>query len=141
MSQSIIHTLLIFNYIFVGIFTFEAIIKITAYGKNYFYDNWNRFDFTVAILTALGIILDLSGSSYGAEQTTLIRAFRVLRIFRLVQRAKILRLIVDTMIITLPSMANVGGLLLLIYYIFAILGVQLFSTIRLQDTLNRNENF
>ena len=133
--------MLIFNYIFVGIFTFEAIIKITAYGKNYFYDNWNRFDFTVAILTALGIILDLSGSSYGAEQTTLIRAFRVLRIFRLVQRAKILRLIVDTMIITLPSMANVGGLLLLIYYIFAILGVQLFSTIRLQDTLNRNENF
>jgi len=54
----------------------------------------------------------------------------VLRIFRLIQRAKVLKIIIDTLIATLPSLANVGGLLLLILFIFSVLGMQLFGKIK-----------
>ena len=45
------------NYIFAGIFTIEAIIKIVALGRFYFKDNWNLFDLVVVIVTLLGIII------------------------------------------------------------------------------------
>jgi len=65
------------------------------------------------------------------NQTTLVRTLRILRIFRIIKRAKVLKLVVDTLIVTLPSMANIGGLLLLIVYIYAVLGVSLFGSIKL----------
>jgi hypothetical protein len=69
------------------------------------------------------------------------RAFRIGRIFRLITKAKFLRVIFNTIIITLPSLANVGALMILLLFIFSILGVQIFSTVKLQDTLNQDANF
>ena len=46
-------TLEYFNYIFMTIFTIEAVIKIIALRKAYFSDSWNKFDFTIVILTLL----------------------------------------------------------------------------------------
>jgi len=112
----------IINYIFSSIFILEAIVKIISDGKVYFYDRWNLFDFVVVVITILSIILDLAFNVLGA-QTTIIRAFRAVRILKLVKSAKVLRLIIDTLILTIPSMVNVGTLLLLVYYIYAILGV------------------
>ena len=45
------------NYIFAGVFTIEAMIKIVALGKVYFKDKWNIFDFVVVVATLIGIIL------------------------------------------------------------------------------------
>ena len=73
--------------------------------------------------------------------TTIVRAFRICRIFRLVKKAKSLRLIFNTFVLTIPSLANVGALLLLMWYIYGILGVFLFATIKLQDYLNVHANF
>ena len=50
----------ILNYVFAAIFTIEAIIKIIAFGKFYFKDNWNIFDFIIVIGTAIAIILSSS---------------------------------------------------------------------------------
>ena len=47
----------IFNYIFAGIFTIEAIIKLIAFGKRYFKDGWNVFDFIIVIGTFVGLIV------------------------------------------------------------------------------------
>ena len=49
--------------------------------------------------------------------------FRVARIIRLVKRARSLKLVLNTFLVTLPAVANVGSLLLLILYLFSILGV------------------
>ena len=116
MPSSVGTAVAILNYIFAAIFTLEAVIKIISYGKAYFKDNWNIFDFAVVIISIIGIIIDISpaSNSSAGSKTTMLRAFKVVRIFRLINRAKVLRLIVDTFIITLPSFANVGGLLLLI---------------------------
>jgi Ion transport protein len=43
--------------------------------------------------------------------------------------------------ITLPSLANVGALLLLILYVYAVVGIQAFSMIKLKNNLNSHANF
>ena len=130
MPSDIKHIISYINYTFAVIFTLEAALKIIGFGKHYFKDSWNIFDFTVVILTIVGIILQTTLSILGS-QTSILRALRILRILRLIKRAKVLRMIVRTLLITIPSMANIGSLLLLVYYIYAVLGVQLFATLKL----------
>jgi hypothetical protein len=55
---------------------------------------------------------------------TILRSFRILRVARLIKRAKSLHLIFSTFVISLPGMANIGGLLLLLLYLYSIIGVQ-----------------
>jgi voltage-dependent calcium channel L type alpha-1D len=130
------------NYGFTAIFTLEAIIKIIAFRLDYFKQGWNVFDFTIVLISYITLIIGLSSSaSVGPKQTTIARAFRIGRVFRLIKKAKFLRIIFNTIILTLPSLANVGGLLILLLFIFAILGTQLFATVTLQTTLNHHKNF
>ena len=72
---------------------------------------------------------------------TIIRSFRIARVFFFFKRNRSLKGTFQTFIVTLPSMANIGSLLLLIILIYAILGVYLFSTVRLSGDLNENANF
>jgi len=129
------------NYIFTAIFTFEAVLKINAQRRNYFHDNWNVLDFIIVIGSLIGIVVDLILSVSIGSQTTLVRTLRVLRILRIIKRAKVLKLVVDTLFNTLPSLANIGGLLLLIVYMYSILGVYLFGNIKLQGNFNHQANF
>jgi voltage-dependent calcium channel L type alpha-1D len=131
----------VINYIFAGIFTFEAGFKIYALRKDYFRNGWHLFDFIIVCGTYIGIIATTATSVEVGAQTTIIRSFRILRIIRLIKKAKSLRMIFNTLILTLPSLANVGALLLLFWYVYAILGVFLFSTIKLQEHLNDHANF
>lgn len=131
----------IINYVFAGIFAIEAIIKIIALGRSYFKESWNIFDFIIVIATLVGIMIDCSFDLGVGTKTTIIRAFRVVRIFRIIKKAKVLRIIIDTFIVSLPSLLNVGGLLFLIIFIYAVLGVQLFADIKLQEDLNHHANF
>ena len=102
------------NYLFTSIFVFEASVKILAYGKIYFHDGWNIFDFIVAIGTTISIFLSSFTSLNLGGATSIVRAFRVTRIIRLIKKAQSLRLIFITFIVTLPALINVGALLLLI---------------------------
>lgn len=83
----------VINLVFAGIFTVEAIIKLIAFGKGYFKVGWNNFDFTIVIGTYIGLILTNTTSFNVGPQTTIIRAFRIGRIFRLVKKAKSLKMI------------------------------------------------
>jgi hypothetical protein len=61
--------------------------------------------------------------------TSVVRTFRVGRILRLLNKAKSLKIIFNTIVITLPALANVGGLLFLLLYLYSILGIYLFATV------------
>lgn len=69
------------------------------------------------------------------------RAIRVQRLLRYIKRAKRIRVIFQTFIVTLPSLGSVGGLLMLCLYMYAVLGVFLFANIKLQDSLSTYANF
>ena len=89
MSQTVIHVIEIINYAFCVIFTLEAIVKIYAMRTKYFKDNWNNFDFTVVVLTA--IILGLKFAGIGKDlgvTSTILRSLRIGRVFRLIKRAQ-----------------------------------------------------
>ena len=127
---------------FTVIFTIEVIIKILGLGlKRYFSDGSNLFDFAIIIGLYVGLVVDLTTSVSVRIQATFLRAFRISRILRLVKRAKSLNIIFETFIITIPALANIGGLLLLLLYLYVIIGVQLFAPVMLQTHLNKHSNF
>ena len=131
----------ILNYVFAAIFTLEAIIKITAFGTLYFSDSWNLFDFVIVIGTAIAIILSAAISISIGPQTSILRAFRIGRVFRLIKKAKSLKMIFNTLIITIPALANVGGLLVLLLYIYSVLGVFIFAATKLNGALTPHANY
>lgn len=116
------------NYILAGIYTFEALFKIIGLGfKRYFRDKWNCFDFFVVLGTIASIFITQYTTATIGPATTFVRAFRISRLFRLIKRARRLKVIFETFIVTIPAITNVGGLLFLFIYIYSILGVFLFA--------------
>jgi len=76
------------NYLFNFLFTLEAGVKLLGIGKTYFKDKWNVFDFIIVTGTNLGLLMRISfGIDFG-PQATVIRTFRIGRMFRLLKRNK-----------------------------------------------------
>ena len=72
---------------------------------------------------------------------TLLRAIRVIRIFRLVKVSPHLKAIFTTLMLSLPSLANVGALLLMLFFMYAVIGQQLFGRVEHGDFVNEHANF
>ena len=70
-----------------------------------------------------------------------VRAFRIGRLIRLVRGAPKLRELINTLVLTLPALGNISAVLFLLYFIYAVMGVQLFAKIKLGDALNKQANF
>jgi hypothetical protein len=129
------------NNVFAYIFLLEAIIKIIGFGRRYFMDNWNVFDFVIVIGSIVGIILERFTDIKVGASTTVIRAFKIGRMFKLVRRFNSIKIIFQTLLITLPAIANVSSLLILLLFIYSILGVELFSEVKHESPLHDNANF
>ncbi len=111
------------NQLFLGIFVVEAIVKLIAQWPRphrYFKDGWNVFDFAIIVVSLL--------PSTG-ELATLARLARLLRVLRLVSALPELRLIVTTLVRSIPSMFNVVCLMSVIFYIYAVAGYHLFHDV------------
>jgi hypothetical protein len=130
------------NYGFAIFFAFEAIFKLIAFGaRTYFRDQGNIFDLVIVVTSIISSIISLTMELDFGASTTFIRALRISRVLKFVQRAKQIRVIIDTFTYTLPALTNIGGLLLLFLYIFAITGVFLFADVKLQGYLDVHANF
>ena len=83
------------NFVFMIIFTIEAIVKLTAMKTVYFKDSWNVFDFTVVVVTLIILVISAipnTGIDI-ADQASLLRLLRILRVLRIVKKAKHLQMI------------------------------------------------
>ena len=103
------------------VFSFEAIIKILANGRqpfSYFKNPWNVFDFLIVVACLLEPFLDLGG-----EFLPVLRLARILRVLRLVTAIPKLQLLVTCLLKSLPSMFYVSILLFLLFYIYGTLAV------------------
>ena len=129
------------NFAFALIFFLEMLMKMFALGmRNYFANSWNKFDFVVVLSSIVGITMDVSMDGE-VPVVGLLRVFRVARIFRLVPRAKGLKTLFQTLIFSLPALINVGSVLLLFFFIYSIMGMNLFGQMRYGENLNRHANF
>lgn len=129
------------NYFFSIVFAIEAAIKVIGLGRYYWKDSWNIFDFTVVVSSCFGIIYTWAGGYAVGSLASTIRSVRVARLIKLIQTAPALRQLVNTLIITLPSLVYVGGFLFLVFFIYAAMGVQLFAKVKFGDLVTPNANF
>jgi hypothetical protein len=133
MSAEIIEYVQYVNYVFMVIFTFEAVLKIIAFRGNYFKDSWNIFDFTVVVGTAVVLVIGFFDLGDFAIQSTILRSLRIGRILRIVKRAKKLQVIFKTLAESAPSMGSLGLLLLLLLFMYAIIGMSQFAFVNITD--------
>ena len=107
--------------IVLGIFTIEVVVKMVAeYPKpwNYFRDPWNVFDFVIVAAAYMPV---------DAQFVTVLRLARVLRVLKLVRALPKLQILVSALLKSIPSMGYVSLLLLLLFYLFAVTAVFMFS--------------
>jgi voltage-gated sodium channel len=100
-----------------GIFVAEIFMKLVVLRFSFFSSGWNVFDFLV-------IAISFAPSS---GPLAVLRALRVLRVLRLVTSLPRLRIIVESILHSLPSIAWIAGLLTIIFYIFSVLTTTLFG--------------
>jgi len=132
---------LIMDYLFCGIFTLEAALKLTVYKWKYFTEGWNRFDFVIVVATDIGLVLELSTGISLGPLAQVVRSFRVGRIVRLINGAETLSMLFGTLISTMISMANIGAVWLLIVFIFAVMANQLYAKSALPTGYNAQLNY
>ena len=106
--------------IILAVFIAEAALKMFAVSPHidrYFRDGWNIFDFTVIILAVIPAVGGFA---------VIARTARLLRVMRLISTVPELRLIVATLVRSIPSMLHIVALMGLVVYVYAIIGYQLF---------------
>ncbi|PNH09896.1 Sodium channel protein type 5 subunit alpha [Tetrabaena socialis] len=128
------------NLVFTSLFVLEAALKIAAWGGFYFRDAWNCFDFFVVLASVTSVALDFSNTRNLSFMPAL-RVLRIVRVFRLIRSAEGMRKLMATLVTSLPALANVGGVMLLFFFIYAIIGVNLFAGIKYGENLDRHANF
>uniref|UniRef100_UPI00398F71E0 voltage-dependent T-type calcium channel subunit alpha-1G n=1 Tax=Pristiophorus japonicus TaxID=55135 RepID=UPI00398F71E0 len=126
------------NYIFTIIFVLESVFKLVAFGfRRFFKDRWNQLDLAIVLLSIMGITLEeIEVNASLPINPTIIRIMRVLRIARVLKLLKMavgMRALLNTVIQALPQVGNLGLLFMLLFFIFAALGVELFGDLECDD--------
>ena len=106
--------------IILGLFVFEICLKLISFTPRvheFFKDGWNIFDFVIVSACFL---------PFAGQSIIVLRLLRVLRIVRLVGTIPELKLIVNTLLKSIPSLGYIGVLLFILFYIYACLGTFLF---------------
>uniref|UniRef100_A0A667ILF7 Calcium voltage-gated channel subunit alpha1 H n=1 Tax=Lynx canadensis TaxID=61383 RepID=A0A667ILF7_LYNCA len=109
------------NYVFTIVFVFEAVLKLVAFGfRRFFKDRWNQLDLAIVLLSIMGITLEeIEMNAALPINPTIIRIMRVLRIARGRPPA--------------CPVGNLGLLFMLLFFIYAALGVELFGRLECSD--------
>ena len=127
------------HWIFIVIYIAEASLKIFFYKADYFRNGWNIFDLIIVTLLLITTIVKTASANDVVEAIIfLIRAFKICVMFK---KLKLLHDVFQIFVLALPSVVNLALLLFIMMYMFAIFGICLFSTIKLQSFLDNHANF
>ncbi len=99
-------------------FVVEMVLKLIVLRLSYFKSGWNLFDMALVLC---------SFSSFFGGNVLVLLLFRVLRIMRLFSVIPQLQFILSVIARSVPSVACLGVVILIVYYIYAYLGTQLFG--------------
>ena len=103
--------------IIIAVFTIEIAMRIYIYRKAFFKDPWSLFDFFV-------VAISLVPANAGLQ---ILRVLRVLRLFRLLTIVPQMRIIIGALIGVIPGIFSVSMVLLLFFYVFAIMATNLYG--------------
>ncbi|KAM3181554.1 hypothetical protein ACTXT7_014137 [Hymenolepis weldensis] len=133
------------NMIFTGVFTVEFILKLTALGfKNYFNDLFNVFDFIIVVGSFVDIVLSHIAENSKFFSINFFRLFRVMRLVKLLSRGEGIRTLLWTFVKSFQALPYVALLILMLFFIYAVIGMQMFGKIALNNpdsAITVNANF
>lgn len=99
------------------VFVVEIALKLYVYRLRFFRSGWNVFDFTIVAIT-------LAPTGEGLQ---VLRSLRILRALRLVSVIPSMRKVVNALLRAIPGMGSVLTLLLLVFYVAAVMSTKLFG--------------
>jgi len=103
--------------VILGVFVVEILLRLFAHRLAFFRDPWSLFDFVV-----VGIALVPASGPLAV-----LRALRILRVLRLLTLVPSMRRVVGALMGSIPGLSSIGLVLLLIYYVFAVIATKLFG--------------
>jgi voltage-gated sodium channel len=110
----VLHTI---DHVCLAIFVAELVMKLYAFRLAFFKTSWNVFD-----LLVVGIALVPGSGAFGV-----LRSLRVLRVLRLISMVPQLRRVVEALVKAVPGILSIGALLLLLFYVSAVMATMLFK--------------
>ncbi|XP_019909067.2 voltage-dependent N-type calcium channel subunit alpha-1B isoform X2 [Esox lucius] len=132
------------NIVFTALFTLECILKIIAFGPlNYLKAAWNVFDF----VTVLGSITDILVTEINMQNKLInlsfLRLFRAARLIKLLRQGYTIRILLWTFVQSFKALPYVCLLIAMLFFIYAIIGMQVFGNIELHEesAINHHNNF
>uniref|UniRef100_A0A674EH49 Voltage-dependent N-type calcium channel subunit alpha n=1 Tax=Salmo trutta TaxID=8032 RepID=A0A674EH49_SALTR len=132
------------NIVFTALFTLECILKIIAFGPlNYLKAAWNVFDF----VTVLGSITDILVTEIKVSDKLInlsfLRLFRAARLIKLLRQGYTIRILLWTFVQSFKALPYVCLLIAMLFFIYAIIGMQVFGNIELNEesAINHHNNF
>uniref|UniRef100_A0A672R2E7 Voltage-dependent L-type calcium channel subunit alpha n=1 Tax=Sinocyclocheilus grahami TaxID=75366 RepID=A0A672R2E7_SINGR len=116
--------------------------------NHYFVDAWNTFDALIVVGSVVDIaITEVNGLQNTEDNArisiTFFRLFRVMRLVKLLSRGEGIRTLLWTFIKSFQALPYVALLIVMLFFIYAVIGMQMFGKIALRDhsQINRNNNF
>ena len=109
--------LLAVDHIILSVFVIEILLRVYAHRLAFFRDPWSLFDFTVVAIA----LVPASGP------LAVLRALRILRVLRLLTLVPSMRRVVGALLGSIPGLSSIALVLLLIYYVFAVIATKLFG--------------
>lgn len=100
-----------------AIFTVELLAKLYVWRWAFFRSGWNVFDFVIVAISLVPAVGALS----------VLRALRILRVLRLLSMVPEMRRVVASLLMALPGMGSIAGVMVLIFYVSAVLATKLFG--------------
>ncbi|BES91322.1 Voltage gated calcium channel Hypothetical protein domain [Nesidiocoris tenuis] len=134
----------VLNVVFSIVFAMEFVFKLAAFRfKNYFGDAWNVFDFIIVLGSFIDIIYSELNPGSNLISINFFRLFRVMRLVKLLSRGEGIRTLLWTFIKSFQALPYVALLIVMLFFIYAVIGMQVFGKIKLDKTtaINRNNNF
>ncbi|XP_073448397.1 voltage-dependent L-type calcium channel subunit alpha-1D isoform X6 [Aquarana catesbeiana] len=159
----------VMNMVFTAVFTVEMVLKLIAFKpKHYFTDAWNTFDALIVVGSVVDIAItevnppeidptgpptpmpteqgptgDPSSEDSARISITFFRLFRVMRLVKLLSRGEGIRTLLWTFIKSFQALPYVALLIAMLFFIYAVIGMQVFGKIAMRDNtqINRNNNF
>ncbi|XP_018307177.1 ca[2+]-channel protein alpha[[1]] subunit D isoform X1 [Mycetomoellerius zeteki] len=134
----------VLNMIFTAVFALEFVFKLAAFRfKNYFGDAWNVFDFVIVLGSFIDIVYSEVNPGATIISINFFRLFRVMRLVKLLSRGEGIRTLLWTFIKSFQALPYVALLIIMLFFIYAVIGMQVFGKIAIDDdtAINRNNNF
>ncbi|XP_077535884.1 calcium voltage-gated channel subunit cacophony isoform X4 [Haemaphysalis longicornis] len=141
-SKTLKNTLHYMNAAFTALFTIECALKVAAFGvRNFFKNPWHTFDF----ITVIGSIIDVLVMETGLNffSVGFLRLFRAARLIKLLRQGYTIRILLWTFIQSFKALPYVCLLIAMLFFIYAIIGMQVFGNIMLasDSQITRHNNF